>query len=358
LHRNAGWKVADMRPLNRVSFFITIYLCSITLLAFAQIDNNTINDNETKGNTSRGLDPAFIGLLGVLLGGLLGLLTPLITAKIDEAKWEREQASKRDEWLRNRLEEIYSNCIEKLSISNDDDSKAQRWLRILLIYHQDRNSDDYYELYDQVMNLDTGHQLKYKFKELGSNIVEMAAVDPRLIGSGKKSAAQKVFLGKLYLDNGNYGRSIQYFDDAILQNPNYAMAWNFKGDALFNHNELNDAIESYKEAIRINPRFEKALISLGNALGAVKKYKESIEQFDRVLNINPMLPGAWFGKGLALAKENRYNDALSCFIEATKLSPIYSEAWLEMGNTLKEIGRYDEAEDALAEAKKLKDREF
>lgn len=347
-----------MKLINRTSVFIILFLYSFILLSFAQTVNNTPKNDAGSQNLDITIYVSLIGLFGVLIGSLIGLLSPLITAKADMMKWEREQLSKRDEWLRNRLEEIYGNCIEKLSNSKEDYTEARKWLSILLIYHQDRNSDDFYELYDRVMSLDTEPQIKHKFKELSSNIIEMAAVDSRLVGNGERSAAQKVFEGSFYLNKKNYNKAIQYFDDAIFLNPKYAKAWSFKGDAFFNQNEWNKAIESYKEAIRINPNYEKALISLGNALGAAQNYGDSINYFDRAININPKLPGAWFGKGLALSKEKRFTEALTCFEKAIKISPIYTEAWLEMGKTLKELGRYAEAEEAFARAKELKEREF
>ncbi|MEM9451515.1 MAG: hypothetical protein AAGA75_23695 [Cyanobacteria bacterium P01_E01_bin.6] len=156
------------------------------------------------------MDSAIAGLIGAFIGaffGLLGsLLTNWLTLKKEREQWSKDKEVEQAKWLRDKLQEIYSNCIDYLSkvsrgseISSDgtpylkqehvretfsDFSEAQKWLGILLIYHPDRQSNHYENLYQAITDFSSNpmSHLSGKHHQLRETIIELVATDTRIHG--------------------------------------------------------------------------------------------------------------------------------------------------------------------------------
>ena len=64
--------------------------------------------------------------------------------------------------------------------------------------------------------------------------------------------------GNEYLDSRHLSVALDYYDQAIKIDPNYAYAWNNKGIALRNIGKYDEAIECYDTAIKIDPNYADA----------------------------------------------------------------------------------------------------
>ena len=82
-------------------------------------------------------------------------------------------------------------------------------------------------------------------------------------------------------------RAIEDYDEAIRLNPQYADAYNTRGDAYRRDGQYERAIQDYDEAIRLNPRFIEAITSLGQLRMAEGKTAEAEARFRSALQINP-----------------------------------------------------------------------
>ncbi len=99
------------------------------------------------------------------------------------------------------------------------------------------------------------------------------------------SLKEIILEGNEYLDSRHLSVALDYYDQAIKIDPNYADAWNNKGIALRN-------------------------------LG---KYDEAIECYDRAIKIEPNYADAWNNKGVSLRKIGQQKDADRCFTKAREL---------------------------------------
>lgn len=99
------------------------------------------------------------------------------------------------------------------------------------------------------------------------------------------SLKEIILEGNEYLDSRHLSVALDYYDQAIKIDPNYAYAWNNKGMALRN-------------------------------LG---KYDEAIECYDRAIKIDPNYAEAWNNKGVSLRKLGQQKDADRCFAKAIEL---------------------------------------
>jgi tetratricopeptide (TPR) repeat protein len=101
-----------------------------------------------------------------------------------------------------------------------------------------------------------------------------------------------------------YYKGMAYLD-AI--NPNYTLALNNKGAALYGLGIYNESIAYFDKALSVNPGYTTALYNKGAALSKLGIYNESIAYFDKVLAIQPTNALALAGKKLDLAAFSKTN---------------------------------------------------
>ena len=159
------------------------------------------------------MDPAIAGLFGAGIGALASLLGALLSNWLLMSKqreqWLLDKQAEQEKWLRERLQEIYSNCIDSLARLNrrskmtaegeavlsqehqrelfDDYSAAQKWLSMLVVYHPSNTRDDI-PLTNDLRGFAKAvgdFSMKempdlHKAKELRSLVIALAALDVRL----------------------------------------------------------------------------------------------------------------------------------------------------------------------------------
>lgn len=151
------------------------------------------------------LEPATVN---ILLGFGISILTILTTNGFqvwrDRLQSQRQQQLEGQRWERDKLLEIYTNCISNItaylrsgrSVPPDPTrpgpatpfgaiaynlelhGQAEAWLTLLLIYHPARESVEYTEFEAEVKSLD---QTPAKLGQLLSKIVAIARTDARLL---------------------------------------------------------------------------------------------------------------------------------------------------------------------------------
>ena len=128
------------------------------------------------------------------------------------------------------------------------------------------------------------------------------------------------------LKRGNYTDTIEYTDKAIKINPRFAVAYNIKGQALFNLKRYNEALLCYEKALQLRPKYIAAINNKGLALAAMSEYDKAIGCFNQSSDLNPNDSNIWNHKGLALHTLGKYDDAIGSFDKAISLNPTYTEA--------------------------------
>jgi tetratricopeptide (TPR) repeat protein len=166
----------------------------------------------------------------------------------------------------------------------------------------------------------------------------------------------QAFLGRggVYLGNGQPDRAIEDFDQAIRLNPNYALAFNSRGNAYSGKGltacrpgsfppcasaiaQYDRAIEDFDQAIRLNPNYALAFNNRGNAYLVKGQPDRAIEDFDQAIRLNPNFAlafisrgRAYFSKGLTAcrpaslppcASAIAYDRAIEDFDQAIRLNP-------------------------------------
>ncbi|UCD67278.1 MAG: tetratricopeptide repeat protein [Betaproteobacteria bacterium] len=84
-------------------------------------------------------------------------------------------------------------------------------------------------------------------------------------------------------------QAIEKLDEIIAYKPEFAEAWNRRGDAYSHLGELDHALADYEEAIRLNPYHFGAMQSCGEIWLERADARRSAAYFRRALDLNPNL---------------------------------------------------------------------
>jgi hypothetical protein len=139
------------------------------------------------------LNPAFVGVIGVVIGSGLSLfgtmLSQIILSRKEQKQWENQQNAEKTAWTRNEqkkekeyLREIYQNSLRSLSVfialeNQKEESKGQqkidainevhKWVTMLLLRHSDSKLDN-------AINSFTSDPDKYEADTLRNEIIELS----------------------------------------------------------------------------------------------------------------------------------------------------------------------------------------
>lgn len=186
--------------------------------------------------------------------------------------------------------------------------------------------------------------------------------------------------GHCLAEEGRLEEAIKCFDKAIEMSPNYADAWDRKGDALYylgfdewtyrssldSLKHFGKALKCYDKALQINNAEPALWTKKGTCLqnmGAIQHIREMVEEaiwcYDNAIRLERARGReyleAWHCKGDALNALLKYEEAIQCFDMALKINPRYAEAWASKGVSLMFLkGKTDEAMNCLKRAVKLK----
>lgn len=125
---------------------------------------------------------------------------------------------------------------------------------------------------------------------------------------------------------GAYEAAIEDYDQAIRLNPDYVMAYNFRGIAYASTGELQAAIEDCSKAIELNPDDATAYVNRGEYYFRLGKYDLGLSDFEYTNTVKPQYPLAVAGLAVTqhalgenetakqlwtslVNKDARYNDA-------------------------------------------------
>ena len=122
-------------------------------------------------------------------------------------------------------------------------------------------------------------------------------------------------------------------NNAIKLQPNYAPAFNSRGNAYADLGKYQRAIKDYNEAIRLKPDYVIAYINRGDAYFGLSQYKRAIEDCNKAINMKPDNSVAYSNRGKAYAKLGQYQLAIEDFNEAIRLHTNNINAYNNRGLT-------------------------
>lgn len=133
----------------------------------------------------------------------------------------------------------------------------------------------------------------------------------------------------------NPNRAIVYLNQAIKQTPNFAEAYNNRGNAYRDLKQHQKALQDYNQAIRIKPQYVKAFSNRGNVYYDLKKYQQAIKDYNQAIKLNPAYSQAYINRGLAYHKIRKKQQACKDFKKACELGDCDGNNWARQSGICK-----------------------
>ncbi|MGD0712432.1 MAG: tetratricopeptide repeat protein, partial [Bacteroidales bacterium] len=141
----------------------------------------------------------------------------------------------------------------------------------------------------------------------------------------------------------SYSDPMTFYNSAVLQNSNSAMAYNNRGYIKYTMDDIKGAIGDYSKAIAICPTYDEAYNNRGYAKLLIGDKSGAIEDFNSAISINNKNAEAYNNRGAAKMGIGNFQDAIEDYNKAIALRPNYAEAYNNKGIIMNSTGRYSEA---------------
>ena len=158
-------------------------------------------------------------------------------------------------------------------------------------------------------------------------------------------------------------KSIEYFEQAIAIDPEYALAWyglasvhSFAGDAGFSlpRNAIEKSRRASQKALELDNTLPEAHAHLGALLAREFDWKGAEREFLRALDLSPrIIDVSTYYSINFLAPMRRLNDALEVLQKAQELDPLSPIVYLNMGIIYTMLKQYDRAIEKYGNAREL-----
>ena len=119
----------------------------------------------------------------------------------------------------------------------------------------------------------------------------------------------------------DFSSALDFINKAIKINPNFAEAYNERGNVLNELKQSQLAIKSYDQAIKLNPKYADAYYNKGLVLHELKRIESAIENYDQAIKINPNHVYSHNNKGYALQKLKKIEASIESFYNVLKIDP-------------------------------------
>ncbi len=113
------------------------------------------------------------------------------------------------------------------------------------------------------------------------------------------SAQANYLVGRGLLEAGNKRLALEFFQQAVLQEPQSAEYGHWQGVTYWQLGDPDKERQSYQQSIARHPDYIPALLDLGHNLLESGAYQESLRQYAKVLQVNPYEQTALYNQALS-----------------------------------------------------------
>jgi Tfp pilus assembly protein PilF len=139
-----------------------------------------------------------------------------------------------------------------------------------------------------------------------------------------------------YLKKGNETRKPQekilFYSRAIALNPNYAEAYNKRGNAYYDRKEYELALKDYSKAIAIRHDYADAYNDRARLYFHNKDYDKSLKDLDTIIKLQPRHYYSYYNRGKIYYAKNDDDQAIINFDRAIEYKDNYVYSYLSRGN--------------------------
>ena len=172
-----------------------------------------------------------------------------------------------------------------------------------------------------------------------------------------------VLIGRVYRDQGEYGRARRELRAALAQDPRVLRAHYYLGLAAVRERgiaALDEAIAEFQEELKLAPYDPITNLELGMALVETQRPEEAIAPLELVSKLDPTQARVLYYLGRARLGMGQPQEAVTLLQQALELARSQGAAdvafkviHLALGQALRRVGRAEEAAVQIAEAERL-----
>ena len=178
------------------------------------------------------------------------------------------------------------------------------------------------------------------------------AVDKIPVTTSSAEAKEEFLKGRDLFDKLRAQNSIQYFDNAIKKDKDFALAYYYNALASPTPQKIFDNIDKAVALANKVSEGEK-LVILSAQAGTYGKPAKQKEYLTQLVKLYPNDERALTLLGTFYFGQQQYEDAVKELKKANKVAPDYSAPYNMLGYSLKSLGKYDDAEKAFQKYTKL-----
>jgi tetratricopeptide (TPR) repeat protein len=166
-----------------------------------------------------------------------------------------------------------------------------------------------------------------------------------LLLNPNNALAYGVHAWALDFQGGRNGEAQASIDEALRLDPNNALVHAYYVDVLISagFDSYAKAIDESRVALALNPDIVETHRARALILEATQNYPEALAEYQAAININPNIPILYIGEGLNYRILQVYDKAVEAFTKANALNPADPLPDLYISRTYATIGDYEKA---------------
>jgi tetratricopeptide (TPR) repeat protein len=163
-----------------------------------------------------------------------------------------------------------------------------------------------------------------------------------------------LLIGQLWIEIGDYGRSVNVLHRALQVDPGLLKAHYFAGQAETRSEHWPEAAEEFRAELTLNPSDTDAKYNLGFVCLQQSRLPEAVTLFQEVLAVHPDHANAQYELGKILLDRGQLEDAVQHLETATRLSPQSDYMHYQLQAAYRKESRVADADRELEIYKELK----
>ena len=140
-------------------------------------------------------------------------------------------------------------------------------------------------------------------------------------------------------------KKIELYTKAIKLKPDYAIAYNNRGNSKDDLGDYQGAIKDYDIAIKLKPDYAIAYNNRGVAKKHLGNYQEAIKDYDEAIKLKADYEIAFNNRGLVKKEIGDYQEALKDLDRAIELKPDYVKAYKNRAKLYRTIAGFEKDEN-------------
>jgi tetratricopeptide (TPR) repeat protein len=191
-----------------------------------------------------------------------------------------------------------------------------------------------------------------------SPTARLAATEQKVAADAASAVPEQELTAQQWFERGfaasDIGEQLRFYGEAIRLKPDFADAFNNRGEAHRAKGDLDGALHDYNEAIRLRPDFAEPFNNRGIARSDRGDLDGALQDYSEAIRLRPDFAEPFNNRGIARRRKGDLDGALDDYNEAIRLKPDYANAFNNRGNARRDKGDLDGALQDYNEAIRLK----